>query len=299
MSLEEDLVKLFETHGVDVARAGANKHVRPGWLGIDCPFCGSQGKYHMGVNVHYLNAHCWGCGGRPLYELVKALDRGIPWAAVRDLKERRGVTSRKFDNATKGGKYKPPVGLTDILSARHRQMLLDRGIDCDAPDFDRLWGLRSIDYTGGQYKFRMFIPITLGFETVSYTTRSSHGGLRYLSARPEDEKVPHKRLLFGEDHVRDTILVFEGPLDVVAIGPGSTATFGTEFTPAQVARISRYPKRYICYDNEPHAQRQANELANQLRVLPGKTWVCRLERAKDPGSAGDKERAQLRKLIGQ
>jgi hypothetical protein len=105
--------------------------------------------------------------------------------------------------------------------------------------------------------------------------------------------MPHRNLLYGEDYCRHTILVHEGPLDVWAVGPGATATCGTEFSPAQIRRIARYPRRGICFDSEPAAQTRARRLAAQLSLFPGETDLIKLD-ANDPGSAGAKELAELR-----
>lgn len=296
MSVEDRLVHLFAVAGVETRRAGEDKHVREGWVGVRCPFCGTD-AFHMGVNVRYLNAHCWGCGGRSLYDLIKAIDRGIPWDEAKAIRADLDLIPKRSDNnAAAPGRYKPPPGLQPELCARHIQYLRQRGIGSDA-DYFKSWGMSSIDWTGGRYKYRIFLPVTLGREVVSFTTRAQVDvGLRYIAADASMEAVPHKRLLFGEDFVKSTCLVLEGPLDAVAVGHGAVATFGIDVTPAQVTRIGRYPKRGVCFDNEPNARRRAEELVNRLSTLPGKTWLIELD-SKDPGTATQRERARLRRFI--
>jgi len=51
-------------------------------------------------------------------------------------------------------------------------------------------------------------------------------------------------------------------------------------------------------DKQPKAQRAAAVLAKQLQLFPGTTIVAELE-SDDPGSATDKEVAELRKFLEQ
>lgn len=294
MSVEQDLYNLLTRHGVQVYRGGENKHVRHGWIGFSCPMCGDNGDAHMGVNLQFLYASCWLCGKHKLYDVMKAMDAGIPWGEVKEIQAKLDLVPTAFDNK-KRGRYKPPDDLIP-LTPRHESYLQGRGIETDSDWFPK-YGVKSVGMNGGRYKYRVFLPVTLGQKEVSYTTRStlSHG-LRYLSASPEDEAVSHKELLFGEDFVRSVIVVHEGPLDALRVGPGAVATFGTAYSKAQLYRIGRYPKRYICFDTEPGAQARAEKLADDLSVLPGKTWNVQLD-AKDAGASSPREVARLRRLI--
>ena len=263
---------------------------------MPCPMCGGGEDFHLGINLRSLYGSCWRCGKHALFDVVKALDAGIKWDDLKAIKDGLEVVPNTFDNKRRG-RYKPPDGLGE-LTERHAAYLQSRRIDTRA-DWFAAYGLRSISILGGAYKYRIFLPVTLGRKDVSYTTRStSSTGQRYLSAAPADESVRHKELLFAEDFVRDAIIVHEGPLDALRVGPGATATFGTAFTKQQLHRVGRYPKRYVCFDAEPLAQRRAEKLADDLSVLPGKTWNVCLD-AGDAGSATARDVARLRKLVGR
>lgn len=296
MTTEEKLVDLFTKAHVPVALAGTNKHVRRGWLGIRCPMCGDNGDFHMGINLQFLYGSCWLCGKHSFYDIVRAIGR-ISWADVRAIKDDLDTTSRPFDNR-KRGTYRPPHDLHP-LTDRHLKYLRDeRGIDVSA-DWFPAFGLKSVGFGDLKYKFRIFMPVILGLKEVSFTTRSTKAvGQRYLSAAAENEEISHKELLYGEDHVRSTIMVHEGPVDALVIGPGAVATCGTSYTKQQLYRIGRYPKRYVCFDNEPLAQERAERLCRDLELLPGTTFNLRLD-AKDAGSSSAKERARLRALLGR
>ncbi len=117
---------------------------------------------------------------------------------------------------------------------------------------------------------------------------------RYISASFEQEAVNHKTLVYGSNYCQHSVVVVEGPIDAWRVGPGAGALFGTAFTPMQVLRLTKFPYRYICFDNSSVAQARARELAEELSVFPGTTEVIELD-ALDPGSASKKEIQLLRK----
>jgi DNA primase len=159
----------------------------------------------------------------------------------------------------------------------------------------RLWNAQGIGMSS-QLPWRIFIPIELNGEMVSWTTRSINDyGLRYISAKLTQESFPHKHLLYGEDYARHTVIIHEGPLDVWTVGPGAVGTLGTSYTRAQVVRMSKYLRRVVCFDNEPEAQRRARKLCDDLEPFEGETHNVILD-AKDANTASAKEIRRLRRL---
>ena len=158
------------------------------------------------------------------------------------------------------------------------------------------WGVMA---TGphGRLAWRLWIPIHVNGQVVSWTTRAigDHVRPRYVSASPEEEIVSHKSVLYGEDLAGPTIVIVEGPLDVWAIGPGAVGVLGLQVTPEQINRMGRYPLRVLCFDNEPAAQRRASRLADLLASFPGDTDIDRLETGDDPADAEKEEIEELRK----
>jgi DNA primase len=116
-----------------------------------------------------------------------------------------------------------------------------------------------------------------------------------LSASPNEESFPHKKVLYGADKAKNTIVVVEGPADAWAIGPGAVAVFGLEVSTVQYREISSYPTRVICFDNQPVAARRADKLASRLCKEPGDTYIVRLESGKDPADSDPQELLQIRK----
>jgi DNA primase len=144
----------------------------------------------------------------------------------------------------------------------------------------------------------VFIPLFWRGKVVSWTTRSisPDASLRYVNAKPEQEAVSMKTLLYGEEHCNNAVIVHEGPTDAWRTGCGAVATMGATYTKAQILRLSKYPKRIICFDSESDAQKRALALCDTLKVFSGTTLRVVLD-AKDAGSATDKEIRLLRKML--
>ena len=202
--------------GVRTSTTG--KHSTAGWHNFVCPFCGTSGSQTnlgMGYNIRGNYVHCWKCGhhnlpatlaaltGRSLTEcrkLVPALDR-VPGSG-------RGTV--------RPGKLVLPAGVGPLRGIHRKYLRDERGLNLD--DLERYWHFQGIGLAP-RLSWTIFIPIYLDGEVVSWTTRAiGDTGVRYWSAKPAEEKVHHKDLLFGEDLVRNNIIIFEGPLDAERVG---------------------------------------------------------------------------------
>lgn len=282
---------IFQEYNIDYREPGSTPHVRGDWLGLICPWCGTGGKYGLGINERSYAASCWKCGIHKIGDVLKELT-GEPWWKIKEL---LGDRESFFHKETpKQGVLKLPEGLRP-LSSIHKKYLRNRGFDPD--ELVKLWGLQCTCLTP-QLPWRIFIPVVYRGETISWTTRSlASNGVRYVNASSSEEKLSLKSMLYGEDYCRHALIVVEGPTDVWRIGPGAVATMGVKYTPEQVIKISHYPYRFICFDNEPGAQRQARKLMWELSVFPGKTKNLILETGKDAGEADIKEIKEIRKLV--
>lgn len=274
-----------------VPHAGADhKHGRPGWVQIDCPYCGTAtGKFHMGINLSTGAAVCWRCGK---HNTAKALSLacGKPAARLRALLD--GV-AYEAPVVRHTGTYKPPAGVGPMGPA-HRAYLQRRGFDPD--EIERLWGVQGTGQQGGPMAWRLYVPIYHHGAAVSWTARSIKPNTtqRWLSAAYEQEAVHHKDILYGADYCTHAAIIHEGPTDVWATGPGAVATCGTGYTTAQLKAMARYTVRVVCYDSSPAAQRRARELAGLLAPFPGTTHNVQLETGDDPADADPAEVEELR-----
>jgi len=265
-------------------------HCRPGWIQIDCPFCGDGShKFHMGYSLvgNYIN--CWQCGSHPTVNVLIELT-GLSTEKCRRLL--KGLEKSKFEKRIIRGRLKIPKGVGD-LQIPHARYLVRRGF---LPgDIIQLWKVQGIGIAS-KLSWRIFIPIIYRGETVSWTTRAISDKaniIRYISAKSEQETIPHKELLYGEDYARHAIIIVEGPFDVWKIGPGAVATLGLGYSQAQVNKMIRYPIRAICFDSDRQAQKRANKLFNTLSVFKGDTYNVILD-SKDAAEASIEELKTLR-----
>lgn len=278
------------------------KYCRSGWIQFHCPFCfGGQdpNKPYCGYNISFNYVNCWRCGPHGLGKTLMVLT-GQQWKDVKKVIEEFDAPRRNEEEVHRGV-LTLPRGVGKLLQC-HGDYLRGRGFD--VKELKRLWRIQGLGSNGKRkgaewcdLAWRIFIPVHWRGEVVSWTTRSlKDSGLRYISASEEEEAVPHKTLLYGEDYATTAISIHEGPADVWKVGPGATATLGTGWTSAQVLRMSKYPRRVICFDSEPAAQKRARSLCSLLEVFPGETFNVVLD-AKDAGSAGLGELRKFRKLL--
>jgi hypothetical protein len=263
-----NVVQTLRECGVDFRTHGQSPHVTEGWLGVICPWCGKgTNKFGCGINLSRYNVSCFKCGSHSLASLLLELTQ-LPYNQIKDLV---GGLSRPVPNGLeKRGRLVLPPGVGKLEGA-HRDYLKRRGLDPDAAE--GVWGVKGIGPVG-RYKWRLFLPVTVDGEIGSWTTRavSDEVGLRYVSAKPEQEKYRLKDMLFGEDLVPGhCVVINEGPLDAMAVGPGGVATCGLGYSRQQVLRLARFPVRVVATDNEPGARKRGRALCRALAAFDGET----------------------------
>lgn len=287
----QDILQQYKIPYID--GNGKHHHARAGWIQFDCPFCGrNTGKYHMGYSQQFHYVNCWRCGKKSVADAVIALlniNYSSAQALLKDIIP--DVIARKQAEIHT---LRTPKGIRPLLRI-HQRYLEKRGFDC--AELVRLWDIQSIGIGGGSQTGKIYIPITYHGQTVSWLTRSiQEEGSRYFHAPKTCESMNKKDVLYGEEYCRHAIAVTEGVTDAWKIGPGATATLGMDFSQSQILRISAYPLRVICFDNEPVAQQQATRLADLLSLYPGDTYNVVLD-SKDPGAASTAEIKKIRKLM--
>lgn len=284
-----EIRELLSHLGIPVAPDG-HHHTTTGRVQIDCPHCSpGSGRWRMGLRENKSHwCTCWTCGPHKTAEtLVMASNQ-----SYKEVNALLGTLPFDLTFATRpaGGKLARP-GLVGELQRPHRNFIQGRSISASMTK--RLWKVRGIGFAP-HLAWSIYIPIFFNGEEVSWTTRGIYGDGRYTSAKPEQEKISHKTLLYGEDYCVNTVAVVEGPVDVWALGPGAVCTFGTAYTTEQLMRIAKYPRRVICFDNEPDAQRAARQLVTDLKGFDGETVNVVMETGKDASRSSKKEREEFR-----
>jgi len=266
-----------------------HKHSRPNWTQVQlCPSCHSD-RYHLGIKDDLSRSACYKCGGKHVPSILRQLT-DAPWSKIKELLGERAYTPK--DTIETNARYITPTVLQRIEDVPAVAMYL-RSRRFNIEYLESIWKVQA---TGpfSDYPLRAFIPIFDGNRQVSWTARAACGQEpRYQTAAPHQKLVDEKHLLFGEQFVKDTAIVVEGPLSAIFVGRGTVATLGLAYTTEQVNRLSRIRRRIICFDNEPAAQIRARILADNLSVFPGETFVVNLD-ADDPQTASATEIRQLR-----
>jgi len=279
-------------HNVQFHEGGGHRHVRSGWIGVDCPYCGpGSGKFHLGFELATGRCVCWKCGRFPPGKVLARITGASLPEAIEVVSGAGGGLRSPQRPETSQGRYRCPKGL-QALTGPYRRYLQDRGLNPRV--IEDIWGLRATGLRG-PLSWRLWIPVELGGRPVTWTTRAIGEGVepRYRAADPGDEDVPLKHTLYGADYAGPAVIVVEGMVDVWSIGPGAVGLFGTKYSPQQVALLGRYPVRTICLDGD--AQKQGRRLASELEAMPGQTNLVELESGNDPNEAEESELMELRR----
>ena len=286
-----NIQRLFRDHNVVYYTEG--KNVSPGWTNVRCCWCNDTSN-HLGFSPSGTFV-CWRCGAHPFTKtLARLLD--VDENAVYDIVKEYGGRRRPAKTPTvqiRRKAHRLPSG-TGLLNDNHRRYLIKRGFDPD--ELVGTWGLLA---TGPvalldkiDYKHRIVAPIMWNNKQVSFQARdiTDRHRLRYISCPPERELIAHKDIVYGrQDLWTDTGICVEGITDVWRFGTSAFATFGTEFTKAQVRVIAAHFKKvFIVFDSEDKAQLQARQLADDLCERGLRVYI-RTVTASDPGSMSQSE----------
>jgi hypothetical protein len=305
-----DVISYLDHKGISHTTTG--EHSTPGWINIDCVFCGGDQSQHLGINLENNACNCWRCGGHSVGKLIQMLE-DCSWQEALVIMEKYQSYNRP---TAKIQDYTPPQQMTmpkefiklsihpsENLRPAYR-FLYSRGINFNdhiiALDYEIYYSPGPL----GDYKFRLGIPIYIRKQLVSFVTRDVTGKATksYLACPDNKSVTPWKNTLYPYDNItfNNAIVLVEGPFDVWKLGQKSLCTFGTGWTFSQVALLhSLFPKKvFILFDSEEIAQESAKKLSKAI-------WFCDcevvyLDDKKDPGELTCKEGKQLMKeLVGK
>lgn len=298
-----DMLRLYEDYSVDYVTEG-HKHTRPGWINTECPWCEGNIGYHLGWNVTDGYFHCWRCGGHHTIKTLALLLHLSEKETKRILQNYGGRLPATKESVVKVQRkaFKLPSNLSPLLPS-HRMYLKERGFEPET--LIKKWKLQS---TGPisildniNYNHRIFIPIVWNGKVVSFTTRdvTECHPLKYISCPKSRELICHKEILYGlQDEWHDFGICVEGPTDVWRLGNIAFATFGIQYTLAQVRVMAKTFRRIaVLYDNDPQATIQADKLVAELRFRGVEAFRIECIEASDPGNMSQKEADYLVKQM--
>lgn len=253
--------------------SSGHQHSRPGWIQIDCPWCGpGKSGFHLGFNFESGACHCWKCGKRPLWDVIVELTGEHPRKVI----DSYGILPRRYEvwrrkhaevEIEVPRRYRPPEGLTD-LNTPAIKYLMNRAFD--PYKLAKQWGIKSTPKFGN-LAWRIFIPIYSpdGLKPVSFTTRAiGESKVKYKSASPDQEAMPLRNTLYGEWLIpsHKHVVVCEGPMDVWRWGQGAVATYGVNLSECQLMRLSRYRCVTLAFDPDEAGRKASMSLAETLSL---------------------------------
>ena len=264
-----DFLKYFDDNGIEYVTSASN--LSQSWIAaLDCPWCNSIGKNHLGIPPDSSRSYCWACGGHGLENTIRKL---TPNKDVDDILDAYGDgyafvnrLNKPVTHATKVEWDFPP------LTKEARKYLAKRGFD---PDYtEEHFGLRWGGITG-PWAYRILVPIYQEGVLVSYQGRtiSKLESVRYKTLDKEASVIDPKNALMGIDRCTGhTVVVTEGPFDHMKWGDGSVSVLGISTTETQARRLAQFRRVILLYDPEPVAQARAKKFGAKIASL-GKASV--------------------------
>jgi hypothetical protein len=276
-----DILKLYRDFHID--HSTEHKNVRDGWVGTDCPFCGSTGKYHFGYCMDENYFSCWQCGGHGPTQSVARLLGVSTNAAVEIMEQYNWRDKTKTSARVKVGTNKFGYPKGDIgLGRPHKAYLKERKFNWEY--LQSVWGVTGTGPVAKlddlNYANRILAPIFWDGRIVSFQTRDITGrhSAKYMACPPEREVISHKHVLYGrQGNWEERGICVEGIFDAWRMGTKAFATFGVKFTRHQIRAMAKHFKEIaILYDPEEQAQEQARKLVQELSYKGVKAWTVDL-----------------------
>jgi hypothetical protein len=175
------------------------------------------------------------------------------------------------------------------MGTAHEKYLIKRKFDPSI--LKEQWGLQGTTYMSGEWNWRIIFPILdkMG-DVVSYGGRAIGEGVHPKYKLPLDEqmKVDPRQLLYGIHKVKNSVVIVEGPADVWRLGPGAVATLGINWKKEQALILKNFPRRFIMFDPEYEAQKEARDLAKWLGMYSGETEIIS-DISTDPGDMSQED----------
>lgn len=280
----------------------SDKHTRKGWIQTKCPVCKTN-KLHLGWNKtgHYF--HCWSGGHHSRNEIVSSFlncSKRKAQRCILTFSDDRPVKKYQKEDSSYSELFdiELPTG-TRKLNPRHIKYLKKRGFNYT--EILKSWDVRG---TGpvGDLSHRLVFPVYLNGFMVHYQTRdiTEKADIPYKQASDSVCPVKLKHTLYGIDKIPSkTCIIVEGIFDVLRIGHGAVATFGSSWKEQQLHLLSSVGLKtaYVLFDEDNiQVRKQADGLLYSLESLGINTMRILIE-ADDPAEMDETETKEVKNLI--
>lgn len=292
--------EFYDDHGIRYVTEG-NKHCRPGWIQVPCPFCTGNPGWHLGFNLRSDYFNCYRCGFHSTMEVVHSL-LSVSWGKAKEIIKEYTSGSSSYQPSEKAKKRATTIKVPSNGPFGPSYIQYLEGRNFDPYDLIYKWNLLAGGPYGSQ-RHRIIAPITYNNTIVSYQGRdiTDKSDMKYKACKMEKEMIHHKSILYGIDHAKGSCILVEGITDVWRLGYGAVASFGTSMLKSQICLLAeRFEKVFTMFDNGPFdkdAQNAAEKIAYDLAMMGVETEICLIK--GDPGDL-PQETADLykRQLLG-
>lgn len=299
---------------IDFKRLFNDAHIKTrddlsrGWIHVNCPFCKNPHDTHFngGFDMNNPRFYCWRCGSHSYYDAVsKVLNISI------------SETKELFKTYNYISNEKAPVRVAmaeklDLpgyrLDKNEKEYLRSRGFD---PEYlQNKFHIRGGGICG-DWSYRILIPIYFNHILVSWTGRSILDKQtikelnipRYKNLSIEQSVINPKEIMVNFDNCNnDSVILVEGPMDVLRLGDDTMCSLGTSITREQELFLrNNFKKVFIAFDNEPAAQEKAKHLGFNLSSIGLHVEVINAYEdfnKNDAGELTEDEARQIKKELG-
>lgn len=296
-----DFIRLCREKNIPYITEG-HHHCHEGWVQTHCPFCtdGTYG-YHLGFSITGGNFNCWRCGSHSPYKYLTFIFKNQNVSIKQIYRQYSTKTASPTIKVAKvrKRKAKQPPNMLPFIPRMHMNYLNKRGFNYKK--LEKEWNLGGTENLSGRWNWRIIAPIrNKDNNIVAYAGRALHPDVRprWKFSKNENMVEDPKKMIYGIEKIpNNRVVIVEGVSDVWRLGPGSVATFGIDWKEEQAAILKNYHYRFIMFDPEPQAQKQAKKLANWLAPFPGETELL-VDLKTDPGDMEQKVADKIMEELG-
>ena len=295
-----DILKLYNDYGVNTAAEG-DKHYRPGWVQVPCPFCTGNVGHHLGYNIQDNYFNCWRCGHKNTVNAIQNILKVSKSETFKIIRQYKGQTDTKNIKkiVVKKKSFKLPVNEPILDIPYHTRYMTKRGFSYkDIVKLQDTYNLRCstnfVKIDDIDLSWRIIAPIIVDNKIVSWQTRDTtdKSPLKYITCPKSRETIHHKHLLYFEPDNKDIVILTEGIFDVWKIflaGFPATCGFGVELKDEQIILLKQFKKVILFLDPDKAGAKKEMDLFRRLIFAGIKVDEVINLTTKDPGDMSKKE----------
>ena len=297
MNDETYITESLQALGIRFQLSGEGKNVSPGWIGLDCPFCGDLNK-HLGCKLATLFCTCWRCkNGGHLFRLLQD-HYDISWGEIRAAFGSRRERPKRGQSVSR--RIEELLGGTRLITAKEkierppalRPVDNDKNYFAPVDDFLQRRGFSWTDAIRHEATFaklgpmamRMVMPIRRENKIIAYQGRALFDDMepKYRAHGPIND------CLYELDSCQPgrPLGIVEGIFDQWRMGDGFAASFGKSLSRLQIhAVVMRRPQLlYLIWDADAFWEIRA--IRRELEAHGLNVIHIELPEGHDPDSFG-------------